>query len=82
MHIDYVETNSSWYRDPDTAIELLDRLKRKGLHTLLISMSPFHNEYIPFAKVKGVMVAAQTPYSKLPMPALITDPEKFDHRLR
>ena len=59
VHIDYVETNSSWYQDPESAITLLGQLKRNGLHTLLVSISPFHNEYIPFAKVKGVMAAAQ-----------------------
>ena len=59
VHIDYVETNSSWYRDPDSAAELLTRLKDRGLQTLLISISPFHNEHIPFAKVAGVITAAR-----------------------
>ncbi|MBN2426502.1 MAG: radical SAM protein [Calditrichaceae bacterium] len=57
MNIDYVETNSSWFRDEGQSVKLLLRLKSKGLHTLLISISPFHNEYIPFNKVKGVMKA-------------------------
>ena len=60
MHIDYVETNSSWYRDPDSAEELLAGLKQKGLQTLLVSISPFHNEHIPFARVSGVMAAARS----------------------
>lgn len=59
MHIDYVETNSAWYRDADSAVALLSRLKRHGLHTLLISISPFHNEHIPFARVEGVIAAAR-----------------------
>jgi hypothetical protein len=59
MHIDYVETNSSWYRDADSAEEMLARLKGHGLHTLLVSISPFHNEHIPFARVVGVMTAAR-----------------------
>ena len=57
VQVDYVETNSSWYRDRDTACQLLSSLKRVGLSTLLISMSPFHNEHIPFFKVKGVVEA-------------------------
>ncbi len=57
--IEYVETNSSWYRDGPSAREILSSLKEKGLNTLLISMSPFHNEHIPFFKVKGVMEACQ-----------------------
>jgi len=59
VRIDYVETNSAWYRDADSAAALLVRLKRHGLHTLLISISPFHNEHIPFARVEGVMTAAR-----------------------
>ncbi len=59
MQIDYVETNSSWYKDEGSAVEMLNRLKETGLRTLLISMSPFHNEYIPFIKVKGVISACR-----------------------
>jgi hypothetical protein len=57
--IDYVETNSSWYRDRDSACALLEDLKGRGLETLLVSMSPFHNEHIPFMKVKGVLEACR-----------------------
>ncbi len=57
VEIDYVETNSSWFRELDSAYQILSRLKEKGLSTLLVSMSPFHNEHIPFWKVKGVIEA-------------------------
>jgi hypothetical protein len=57
VHVEYVETNSSWYQDKDSTEQILSALKDAGLSTLLISMSPFHNEYIPFYKVKGVMEA-------------------------
>jgi hypothetical protein len=57
--IEYVETNSSWYRDPETAVTLLRELKDRGLGTLLISISPFHNEHIPFQQVKGVIEACR-----------------------
>ena len=59
VSIDYVETNSSWFRDPDSAIQILIRLRRHGLRTLLVSISPFHNEFIPFSKVQGVIEAAR-----------------------
>ena len=59
MNIDYVETNSSWYKDLESAEETLMLLKERGLRTLLISISPFHNEHIPFAKVEGVAAAAR-----------------------
>jgi len=57
--IDYVETNSSWFKDPESAIHILERLQAKGLRTLLISISPFHNEFIPFSKIKGVINAGR-----------------------
>ncbi len=59
MKIDYVETNSSWYKDSESAAHILERLQARGLGTLLISISPFHNEFIPFSKVKGVIDAGR-----------------------
>ena len=58
MSVEYVETNSSWYKDDASAEVLLRDLRNQGLHTLLVSISPFHNEHIPFSKVKGVIEAA------------------------
>ena len=57
--VEYVETNSSWYKNKDSAVALLEGLKEQGLATLLISISPFHNEHIPFYKVKGVIEACR-----------------------
>jgi hypothetical protein len=58
--IDYIETNSSWFKDKESAQDLLKEYKSYGLKTLLLSMSPFHNEFIPFEKVKGVMDACRS----------------------
>lgn len=58
--VDYVETNSSWHHKRHSTCALLKELKALGLSTLLVSMSPFHNEYIPFSKVKGVSEACLT----------------------
>ena len=57
IRIEYVETNSSWYKDIESACKILSSLKKRGLSVLLVSMSPFHNEHIPFFKVKGVIDA-------------------------
>ena len=57
--VDYVETNSAWFQDTLSATATLLKLRKQGLHTLLVSISPFHNEYIPFSKVKGVIEAAR-----------------------
>ncbi len=59
VSVEYVETNSSWFTDMDAAVALLRDLAAKGLSTLLISISPFHNEFIPFAKVQGVTKACR-----------------------
>ena len=59
LGIDYVETNSAWFTDPGQAEEILQDLRSHGVHTLLISISPFHNANIPFARVKGVIAACR-----------------------
>lgn len=60
LDIEYAETNSSWYKDPQSARKLLADLRDRGLGNLLVSMRPFHNEHIPFQKVKGVIEACRT----------------------
>jgi hypothetical protein len=55
VSVEYVETNSSWFLDLESAKRILGDLREKGLNTLLVSISPFHNEHIPFFKVKGVI---------------------------
>ena len=59
ISISYIETNSSWYQNLETAVELLEDLMDRGISSLLISASPFHNEYIPFNRVKGVIRACE-----------------------
>jgi len=59
ISIDYIETNSSWYNTEEEALNLLTQLKTFSISTLLISISPFHNEYIPLHKVKDVMNACK-----------------------
>jgi hypothetical protein len=57
--VEYVETNSSWFKDNRSAEAFLKDLRTRGLRTLLVSISPFHNQHIPFFKVKGVIEAAR-----------------------
>ena len=59
MGIDYIETNSAWFVDTAQAIALLGELKASGVHTLLVSISPFHNAHIPYTRVKGVIDACR-----------------------
>lgn len=55
--IDYIETNSSWFTNADAARRRLEALAAAGVDTLLVSMSPFHNTFIPWRKVQGVLEA-------------------------
>ncbi|MCP4744762.1 MAG: radical SAM protein [Desulfobacteraceae bacterium] len=58
--IDYVETNCAWFKDSGHASAVIKNLFKTGVHTLLISISPFHNEHIPYARVKGVIDACRS----------------------
>lgn len=55
LTIEYIETNSSWFRDDESTCSILKDFKASGVDTLLLSISPFHNEYIAFNKVKGLI---------------------------
>lgn len=59
MAIDYVETSASWFDEPDEARELLAELRDMGLASLLVSISPMHNGFVPLRKTRGVIEAAQ-----------------------
>ncbi|WP_051261303.1 radical SAM protein [Desulfovibrio inopinatus] len=59
LGIDYIETNASWFASMDQAIRFLTTLQQAGVGTLLVSISPFHNEFIPFHKTKGVLAACR-----------------------
>ena len=59
VSVEYVETNASWFKDCESGTALLSQLRGKGLKTLLVSISLFHNEQIPFFKVQGVIEAAR-----------------------
>jgi hypothetical protein len=84
VYVEYVETNSSWYQDHDAACALLEKLADQGLATLLVSITPFHNEHIPFFKTKGVIAACrQTGISVFPWVSdFIPDLTSFDERQR
>ena len=59
VSIEYVETNSSWFKGEASAVALLSELKQLGVRSLLVSISPFHNEYVPFDRVRGVFSACR-----------------------
>lgn len=87
VSIDYVETNSSWYRDKDSAVEILEGLRAAGADTLLVSISPFHNETVPLARIRGVLSACRRagvgafPWVEGFLPDLAAFEEEQPHRL-
>jgi len=87
IKIEYIETNSSWYSDKNSAVKILRSLKNSGVNTILISISPFHNEHIPFYKTKGVIEACREtgltvfPWVQEFIPDLNSFDEKYTHSL-
>jgi hypothetical protein len=55
--IEYIETNSSWFIGSNENMRLLETIRELDISRFLISISPFHNEFIPFRKVKGLLNA-------------------------
>lgn len=59
IKIDYVETNSAWFVDLKKAQSLLKNLQDLDVYTILVSISPFHNAFVPFDRVMGVIEACR-----------------------
>ena len=61
VYIEYIETNASWAvnGEAETA-RVLGTMLDAGVQTLLISISPFHNEFIPFSRVKTLISACRS----------------------
>ena len=59
--IEYIETNASWYQpaQPQRTQAVLAHLLALGVDMLLISISPFHNAYIPYEKITGLTDACK-----------------------
>jgi len=59
MGIDYIETNGSWYKSLEETKKIFDKLFELNVNTIMISVSPYHTEYIPMYKVDGVEEACK-----------------------
>ena len=51
--LDYVETNAGWATNEEHARETFSELAAWGLKCVLVSVSPFHAQHIPFEKTKA-----------------------------
>ncbi len=57
--LSYVETNAGWCTDRETAEDGMRRMRAAGLPAILISVSVFHNEFIPFRCTRTAVEAAR-----------------------
>lgn len=57
--IDYVETNAFWAWEDSKTEAMLTRMKEAGLHSLLVSVSPFHLEFIPMERTERAIRIGQ-----------------------
>lgn len=48
--IDYIETNAFWCKDKDFTRAKLERLKKLGVTTIMVSVDPYHLEYVPLER--------------------------------
>ena len=48
--VDYIETNAFWCMDEETVRRRLAVIRDLGVHTVMVSVDPFHMEYIPLAR--------------------------------
>lgn len=55
VSVDYIETNASWFTDDNGVSEKLKKLSAAGVDCLLISIDPFHNEFVPYSKIKNLV---------------------------
>ena len=97
VNVEYVETNAGWVGGGDRheidgngsgrVDAILDSLKTRGLDTLLISISPFHNEFIPWRMTRTLIEACgRTGISVFPwvegfIPDITAFPEERNHSL-
>jgi hypothetical protein len=55
----YVETNAFWCSDREATLAGMRRLHDAGLSGLLVSVSMFHNEFVPFGSMQNAVEVAR-----------------------
>ncbi len=50
LGVDYIETNAFWARDDAEIMKRLERLRKLGVDTIMVSVDPFHIEYVPLER--------------------------------
>jgi len=57
--VEYMETNASWCKSREITKEKMIELKDAGLTSILVSVSMFHNEFVPFSCTRNCVEVAQ-----------------------
>ncbi|MHC4943807.1 MAG: radical SAM protein [Planctomycetota bacterium] len=58
VRLSYLETNASWCTSPEKTEERFRQMREAGLPGVLVSVSMFHNEFVPFARTRNAVEAA------------------------
>lgn len=58
VRLSYLETNGQYAVSVDAAKQVLEPLKAAGLQCVLVSISPYHNEFIPLRRMLNCLEAA------------------------
>lgn len=53
--IDYIETNAFWAKDDEIVRNRLWELTKRGVTTVMVSVDPFHIEYVPLWKALNLL---------------------------
>lgn len=59
MPVEYMETNASWCNSREITKKKMNELKDAGLASLLVSVSMFHNEFVPFSSTRNCVEVAR-----------------------
>jgi hypothetical protein len=57
--VEYMETNASWCGSRATTQDKMEELRDAGLRAILVSVSMFHNEFVPFSSTRNCVELAQ-----------------------
>ncbi len=63
VRMSYLETNAHFATTPERAREMLAPLKEAGLPGVLVSVSPYHNEFVPLNHTLNCLNAAEDIFS-------------------
>jgi hypothetical protein len=60
LPVAYVETNASWCESREYTRHQMERMQDAGLPALLVSVSMFHNEFVPFSMTRNCVEVARS----------------------